>query len=124
MATDLCRPYVLDLGDKRPAAGSPVGKPVVRRGRKARDLAAAPGGETARLPCRWLTSSRSSVGEGETGTLHIRNGGPGILGSGPWRRHPLGMTVMNMRPMLCRALLALSTLASLALVLGAGHRWS
>jgi hypothetical protein len=30
---------------------------------------------------------------------------------------------MNLRPTIWRALLALSTIASLALVLGAGHRW-
>ena len=97
------------------------GKPVVRRGRKARDLPR----KTARLPGNDDLDRLKGVGcEGQPGAPHMGPGACGVDGSDDRRRTALvGLMTRMLKAQAFRVLLAIGALASSALVLEAGPRW-
>ncbi len=96
------------------------GKPVVRRGRKARDLGPI---ETARPPAGGADPTGGRHSEGEPGALHHGGGAPRVGRHGPRGWDPVGV-MRTVKPHLYRLILVLSALASSGLVLEAGKRWS
>jgi hypothetical protein len=100
------------------------GKPVARRGRKARDLGAAYEAQTARLPrpraSRW---NEVVTGEDVPGASHMGRNAGRIHGPYPrcWIQVVEAMSALKLNAY--RLLLAVCALASSALVLEAGQRW-
>jgi hypothetical protein len=98
------------------------GKPVARRGRKARDLS-----KTARLPaqeCKVLSIRKGARCEGETGTFDLGPDAPRGDGADHRRWDAVGLAMkVYVRGQSFRLILALLTLASSALVIEAGQRW-
>jgi len=110
--------------DIRPSARTTVqGKPAARRGRKARDLI-----ETARPPVQERTDplEGETNREGEPGALHLGSHASCIDGPHRRRRDSVGLVTMKtiFKAQTIRVILALMTLASSALVIQAGHRWT
>ena len=81
--------------------------------------------ETARLPKpgRTLASSEREIREDDPGAAVVGPHDAGCDGAHHWRRHAVAVMKNILQSTHLRLLLTLTSLASLAFVIEAGHRW-